>query len=214
MASGLNATAARIFRITHIKNVPWILRHGLHCRSSDIADPDFVPIGNPDLIHKRSDRPVPIPPGGWLADYVPFYFTYASPMLYNIVTGYQGIKQVPRSDIVILVASLRDLVDRTVPVIFTDSHAYPQTARYFSSPDDLDRIDWTLLQQRDFKRDPDDPGKVERYQAEALVHRHLPVGHLIGMIGHTENEVRTLRRWGEEAAVDLKVAARPNWYFA
>jgi hypothetical protein len=32
-----------------------------------------------------------------------------------------------------------------------------------------DWVDWPLLQKRDFKRDPDDPAKLERYQAEALV---------------------------------------------
>ena len=36
---------AHIFRITHIDNVPWILKHGLHCQSSGTKDPNFVPIG-------------------------------------------------------------------------------------------------------------------------------------------------------------------------
>ena len=47
-------------------------------------------IGNPDLIDKRTHRIVPAPPGGTLSDYVPFYFTLYSPMLYNIKTGMEG----------------------------------------------------------------------------------------------------------------------------
>ena len=70
--SALSPDKALIFRITHIANVPWILANGLHCRSSAVQDPNFVEIGNPDLIDKRKHRIVPVPPGGALSDYVPF----------------------------------------------------------------------------------------------------------------------------------------------
>ena len=82
--NSLNSERALIFRIAHIKNTPWILDHGLHCRNSEECDPNFVEIGNPELIVKRIHRTVPISPGGLLSDYIPFYFTPYSPMLYNI----------------------------------------------------------------------------------------------------------------------------------
>lgn len=53
MAITLNSDKALIFRITHIANVPWILRNGLHCKNAEITDPNFVSIGNPELISKR-----------------------------------------------------------------------------------------------------------------------------------------------------------------
>ena len=74
MTIRLNATRALIFRITHIANVAWILRNGLHSRNSGVRDPNFIRIGNPELIQRRATRPVPVPPGGTLSDYVPFYF--------------------------------------------------------------------------------------------------------------------------------------------
>jgi hypothetical protein len=46
MSKDLNPDKALIFRITHLDNVPWILDNGLHCRSSEVLDPDFVNIGN------------------------------------------------------------------------------------------------------------------------------------------------------------------------
>ena len=73
--SNLNPEKALIFRITHIANVSWILKNGLHCSNGHTSDPNYVPIGNKDLITRRSARAVPIPPGGTLSDYVPFYFT-------------------------------------------------------------------------------------------------------------------------------------------
>lgn len=63
---------ARIFRITHIDNIEWAVRHGLHCRNSVTKDPNYKEIGNPDI---------------------PFYFTPYSPMLLNIKTGYLGLRK-------------------------------------------------------------------------------------------------------------------------
>jgi len=83
----LGPEKALIFRITHIDNMPWMLINGLHCRNSPDRDPNFVEIGNRDLIGKRASRVVPIHPGGTLSDYIPFYFTPCSPMLLNIKTG-------------------------------------------------------------------------------------------------------------------------------
>lgn len=87
MSKDLNPDKALIFRITHLNNVPWVLDNGLHCRSSDILDPNFVIIGNLELIEKRQCRVVDVGPGGTLSDYIPFYFTPFSPMMYNIKTG-------------------------------------------------------------------------------------------------------------------------------
>ena len=60
--SELTPEEALIFRVTHIDNVAWILEHGLYCKASDLQDPNFVAIGNPDLIQKRTQRRVPMGP--------------------------------------------------------------------------------------------------------------------------------------------------------
>ena len=64
MSKDLNPEKALIFRIVHRDNIPWILDHGLHCRNSTTFDPNYVDIGNVDLIAKRNGCPVPKPPGG------------------------------------------------------------------------------------------------------------------------------------------------------
>ncbi|MCH8049682.1 DUF4433 domain-containing protein [Patescibacteria group bacterium] len=213
MAISLNSDKAFIFRITHIANVSWILNNGLHCKSAEIMDPNFVQIGNPELISKRATRDVPVPPGGSLSNYIPFYFTPHSMMMYNIVTGYGGIRQFSNRDIVILVSSLRSLEGSGVQAVFTDRHAYLKAAQFFNSLDKLSEIDWGILQQRDFRRDPDNPEKTDRYQAEALIYRHLPVEQLAGIVCHGMNEKRTLNRQREELGMQLKIIAQPSWYF-
>lgn len=211
--SALKPENGLIFRITHIANVPWILDHGLHCRNSLERDPNYVEIGNPELIQKRTQRVVPIPPGGVLSDYIPFYFTPYSPMLLNIKTGHNGIRRRPMSEIVIMVSALPTLVEQNLPFVFTDRHAYLQTASFFNDLARLDCLPWTLLQTRDFKKDVYDPGKFERYQAEALVHRHLPVTALIVIVCHGEAQAAALRGEIENRRQNLQIAVKPNWYF-
>jgi hypothetical protein len=123
MVYDLGPEKALIFRITHRDNVPWILDHGIHCRNSAVVDPNFVPIGMRDLIERRRTRPMKCHLGGTLADYVPYYFTSHSPMFYNIITGYNGLRQFPNEEIVILVSSLHTIAGRGLPFVFTDRHA-------------------------------------------------------------------------------------------
>ena len=105
MATTLNPEKALIFRIIHRDNLPWILDHGLHSSNGEIADPNYRNIGNVDLIGRRNQRKVRVGPGGALSDYVPFYFTPFSIMMYNIHTGY-NVRQVPNEEILIVVSSL------------------------------------------------------------------------------------------------------------
>lgn len=211
--NSLNAQKALIWRIVHKDNIPWILQHGLHAGNSSIQSPDWVHIGNPELTDKRAKHQVPLPPGGVLNDYVPFYFTPFSPMLRNISTGWGGITKRANDDIVILVSSLRKLEEMGYPYVFTDSHAYYMWANFYADLAHLGEVDWPLIQSRDFKRDPDDPGKFERYQAEALVYECCPVEALKGMVCYSEKTKQQLDVLVGKFGHKLDVHARPEWYF-
>jgi hypothetical protein len=213
MSSNLNPAKALIFRITHRDNLPWVLDHGLYARNGEVPDPNFRNIGNLDLIGKRSRRVVPVNPGGTLSDYVPFYFTPFSIMMYNIKTGYGGLQRVPNDEIIIFVSSLHHVAAQGIPFVFTNQHAYPQMAEYFTDLAQLDRVDWPLLQSRDFKHDPDDPGKKERYQAEALIWRHVPLNALLGICCSTETVKTQIGEQLYGRGLALKASVQSNWYF-
>ncbi len=213
MSKDLNPEKALIFRITHRDNIPWILDRGLHCASSKTLDPNYVNIGNADLIGKRNGHPVPQPPGGSLSDYVPFYFTPFSIMLLNIKTGWGGIRKRENQEIAIMVTSLHTLKKRGLPFLFTDRHAYLATAQFLSDLARLDQIDWPRLQQRDFKADPEDPSKKERYQAEALVHKHVPVDALSGFVCYNDDAAAAINKALAERKMASKVVKKPDWYF-
>lgn len=210
----LTPEKALIFRITHRENVPWILRNGFHCGNAERLDPDFVNIGNPELIDRRRVRRVPIEPGGTLGDYVPFYFTPCSPMLYNITTGYGGIHRRENSEIVVFVSSLRKLAQMAVPFVFTDRHAYLKIARFANDVSQLDMVDWKLLRSRDFQRNPENPESFERYQAEALVHRHLPVKGLEGLACYNEDILKEVQALATDSDLQMHIAIREEWYFS
>lgn len=204
---------ALIFRIVHRDNLPWLLDNGLHCPSSRTANPSYVSIGNPDLIDKRQGKAVPISPHGMLSDYVPFYFTPFSIMLLNIKTGRHGLTRRSSSEIVILVSSVHELNRRNIPFIFTDGHAYAKESSFWSDISRLDMIDWNILQRRDFTRDNEDIGKTTRYQAEALIHKFLPVDALRGIVCHDETEASNAQSLLTQRNLELKVIAKPGWYF-
>jgi hypothetical protein len=202
---------ARIFRITHIDNIPWILRHGLHCGTSGTLDPNFRGIGSADLIEMRKIKTVPIPPEGTLGDYVPFYFTSRTPMLMNIKTGY-NVPMLPMEEIVIIVSSLHRWMSLGIPFVFTDRRSYYSNAQFFADLADLERIDWDILVRSDFKRDVNDLDRKERYQAEALAHRHVPIAAVEGMICYAAAQHEVVTRAVSDAGVGLPVVVEPTYF--
>jgi hypothetical protein len=205
----LNPDKALIFRIVHRYNLADMLANGCRCRSA-AAGQKYVEIGNLELIQRRIGRPIPCGPGGTLNDYVPFYFTPYSPMLYNIKTGYGGVPKKPMSEILILVSSLPKLKEMGIPFVFSDRHAYLKTALFSDDLADLDRIIWPVLQERNFQRD--DLERFEKYQAEALVHGHLPLGALIGIVCYDQAVKASVQADVDATGLDLKVVAQSGWY--
>lgn len=202
-----------MFRIVHVANVAWILEHGMHCRASTVQDPNYINIGSASLIDKRSRRVVPIAPGGTLSNYVPFYFTPFSIMMYNIHTGHGGITKRANKDIVIFVSSIHRLRELGLPFVFTNQHAYTVDAEFYDQIKDLQKIDWPLLRSRNFKTDDADPGKQSRYQAEALVPQQVPLKALLGVGCYNDAVRQELEAMTQVRDQNLSVKTTPTWYF-
>lgn len=185
----------------------------MFARSSSQQDANYVNIGSPELIAKRRQRHIPISPGGTLSDYVPFYFTPFSIMMYNIKTGYQGVTCRPNEEIVICISSQHRIVELNLPFVFTNGHALMVEADFYNNLADLDKIDWLLLQSKDFKRDPNDLYKQFRYQAEALVHHHVPLHALRAMVCFNDSGCSELETLRDEFNRCLEIRVHPKFYF-
>src|SRR5580693_7223961 len=95
-----------LYRISHIANLEHDQLNGLHTGKSQYANPHYLQIGDSTLITYRKDIPAPDPPGGTLADYIPFYLGPRSPMLYQIATGWEDIQKYSQEDIIYYITSL------------------------------------------------------------------------------------------------------------
>ncbi len=99
--------------------------------------------------------------------------------------------------------------------MFSDRHAKLETATFFDDDSKLaDAVDFNLLQRRDFKRDPERPDKVERYQAEALAYQHVPVAAILGVGCYTSTIKSQLEATCSDLGVKVKVVHRSEWYFS
>jgi hypothetical protein len=206
----INPEKAFIFRICHKDNLGKVLSDGGFLCRNKANTSKYVEIGNQELIAKRKAHPVPNGPGGTLGDYVPFYFTPYSPMLYNIKTGYNGIPKKPIEDILIFVASLHSLKQQNIPFVFTDRHAYLKLAQFSDDLADLEWIIWPVLQARNFKKD--DMEKFDKYQAEALVHDMLPLASVMGIACYNDNVSTEVKQQCDAAGKNVQIVTRSNWF--
>lgn len=167
--------------MTHIDNLPIILRDGMYAPNVKTY-PEYINIGDVSLIEQRGVFYVPISPGGVLAEYVPFYFGGHSPMLLNIKTGHRGVQKREQREIVFLCTHI-DIVTQVCPEFcFTDGHAKDRMTAFFNNLVDLDKVDWTAVEEQYWYSTEDKPDRMRRKQAEFLIKTHVPISCISGII--------------------------------
>lgn len=62
-------------------------------------------------------------------------------------------------------------------------------------------------------RSNDDLGKMDRYQAEVIAHREVPVAALLRVACYSRDSGERAEAMIAEAGVDLKVIVKPGWFF-
>lgn len=202
-----------IYRITHYKNLPFILKHGLHCQNARIQDHDFVQIGFPTLINQRNDRTVPVEPFGTLADYVPFYFTVRSPMLFVIAKGNDPeVIKTPQEEIVYLVSTIEKLEEIGIQYIFTDRHAKLDYATFYNNHTDIKELDWDIIKSDTWGRQSGIQRK-EIKQAECLIYKRLTLAGIIGIACKSQIMYDEVNRMMKRAGMMIPLKIKPEWYF-
>ncbi|MDY7106777.1 MAG: DUF4433 domain-containing protein [Actinomycetota bacterium] len=202
-----------LFHFTHVSNLASIAASGL---SSD-NDPAFGPItdvGSQDIKRQRRSREVPLPPGGVVADYVPFYFAARSPMLGSIHTGRVRTYTGGQDDIVYLVSAIERIVEAALPFVFTDRNAVYDYARFGNSEAQIGEfVDWQLMEARMSNNTPEQPDRMERRMAEFLVHRHVPWPAFLGVAAKDATRARAAGSALASVGVQATIRERPEWYF-
>lgn len=208
---GLQPNVVKIYRMVHIDNMEYLLTHGMFSKDYPDADPDYINIGDSDLIAKRREYPVGInPPGGELGEYVPFYFGRLSPMLLNIKTGYRGIAKRPQSDIVYIVCQVNDIIDNCDEWCFTDGHAKTRITTFYNDLSDLSQVYWEKVDQRYWHNTEDDLDRMRHKQAEFLVRTHVPVQCIAEIVTYNKDAAEIVTKLIEKLNLNIPVRVNPG----
>lgn len=205
----------KIYHITPLENLPSIIENGgllafSNCFECEIQ---YSSIAHSNIQDRREITNVKIPPYGTLHDYVPFYFAPRSPMLYTIsrgnVEGYKGDQR----QIIHLVSSVQEVINKNIPFAFTDGHAIMQFTNFYNQESDLEHIDWQIMKEKYWFDTNEDGDRKRRRQAEFLAYKSFP-WNLVSEIGVMDKEI------AEQANNCIKksvhkpgIIVKENWYY-
>lgn len=204
-----------IYHITHIDNLSSILRDGCLWCDSERNRRRLVTSGiaHENIKRRRAARQVPACKGGFLANYVPFYFAPRSPMLgaihVGVVEGYSG----GQSRILHLVSSVERVIENQLPYAFTNGHAEMAVTRFYEDLSDLNQIDWDLMRSKRWNDTKTDGNRKWRRQAEFLVHNSFPVS-LFEEIGVFSRSISDdVNQILELEGREIQVKIQRDWYY-
>jgi hypothetical protein len=199
-----------LFRMTHIENIPHILKYGITHPSSHNANPEFVPIGDLTLISTRND--FLLNNGKKLGDYIPFYFGVRTPMLYVIQNGYNMVTLTPAENIVYCITSVQKIIEQQSDFVFTNGHAVERFTSQYSHTDiiNIDNIiDWKAVMAK-YWQDENDLDLKRRKEAEFLVLGDIVIEAILVFGVYNRNAQNRIIEFGADAT---KVLIKPDYYF-
>lgn len=178
------------------------------------ADPNYINIGDNDLIAKRNDYSVKIiPPGGNLGEYVPFYFGAHSPMLLNIKTGYRGITKRLQSDIAYIICDASDVIQQCPDWCFTDGHAKTAITEFYNSMDNIGEVDWDAVKEKHWNNTEEDFDRMRRKQAEFLVKEYVPVACIGHIVVYNDDKRILIQNMVVNLGLNIQVSASTKLYY-
>jgi hypothetical protein len=203
-----------VFRIIPIQNLKYILRDGLHCKNAGKTDKGFVTIGSKEIITQRDTSIVKCYPDTVVNDYVPFYFSVRTPMLYNIVTGH-GVPASPQKDIIYLCCKLSELATEDFQWCFTDGNAAKKISKFSNNIKNLEHLDWRSIKTTDFRDEnaDGDEDRVRKKHAEFLVKDHVPVDYINGIAVLNQTIKEQVEAIIEDFDLTINIKIKPEYYF-
>lgn len=204
-----------LYRMTHIENIPHILRYGIVHRSSPNRNPDFVSIGDRSLIDFRCTKTVNVADHSLvLGDFIPFYFDVRMPMLYVIQRGGNYVEKARKAEeIVYVVVLLKTIVDSNLLYYFSDGHATDFLTTFYdrTNINDLPSIiDWNAVKSKYWSGDGIETDIKRRKQAEFLVKQDLSPDFIVGFVCYNEQAKNQLISYGIDGQ---RIKVFPNAYY-
>lgn len=212
----------KVYRITHIDNIPHILQNGITHRNSPNCNPDFVSIGDISLISTRDNKHIIVDNGDLLndsskiitlGDFIPFYFGVKMPMLYVIQNGGNFvITSTPASKIIYMACTVSRLIVDQENYYFSDGHATDSLTTFYDrtkigSLSEI--IDWDAVKAA-YWSGQDNLNLKRKKQAEFLASKDIAANLIHGFGCYNEAAKNKLFDLGIKEEI-IKVI--PNAYY-
>lgn len=199
-----------LFHMTHVDNLASILNTGqLKSYSQLFRDStSYRDIAAQDVQSRRAETRVPLQPGGFLHDYVPFYFAGRSPMLYVVKNS-----GTPQKDLIYLMTNTDKIASSKLPFVYTDGHAIMFLSSFYNSLDDLDCIDWDVMDSEYWNDTVDFPDRKRKRQAEFLIHQALPLQYITGIATYNTGTKLKVEELVQDYGHSLNVHEVPKFYY-
>lgn len=208
-----------LLHFTHIDNLPAIIASGsLHSDAVTRAVGPVTEVGDPYIKAERRNRAVPVPPGGVVGDYVPFYFAPRSPMMFRIASdcrdGVAGRYSGGDRPLVYLWTRVSTLVTAGVRCLVTDGNAAAAATTFRADPGEAATlVDWPLMREKHWRDTEADPDRRRRRAAELLAHGSVPLSAIEGCAVYSDKHVEAVRMTGSSTSFTQCVLVRPSWYY-
>ncbi len=212
----------KIYRMTHIANIPHILQHGITHSNSPNYNPKFIPIGDISLINTRNNKTVTVDNNNnfdsskttiTLGDYIPFYFGLKMPMLYVIQnSGNFIVSSTSPEKIIYLACNVSQIITGQKKFFFSDGHATDNLTTFYdkSKINDLPQIiDWSAVNASYWGGQENLIVKWKK-QAEFLVSEDIAPDSVVEFVCYnnaTKNELIAL------GVIENRIIVKSNAYY-
>jgi hypothetical protein len=215
-----------LFHFTHIDNLPAILEQGALYSDAAIRSAGRLAneAGDPAIKQRRRGQPVTCSPGGYVGDYVPFYFAARSPMMLKLKSGRVPTFTGDHRDLVYMVSDVSTIVAGGVAFAISDRNAAVAVAEFTNDASELGDlsqphpqsafIDWPLMQRTQWHDTPEYPDRMERRMAEFLVHDRVPLNLLLGAGVYSGDQKARVEQLFADWGCELPVVVKPDWYYS
>ncbi|MGI8554197.1 MAG: type II toxin-antitoxin system toxin DNA ADP-ribosyl transferase DarT [Dehalococcoidia bacterium] len=154
---------------------------------------------------------MPCGPGGPQHDYVPFFFAPRPPMFYTIHKG--NVRDARQNQILHLVSSVERVAASGCIYVSTDGHTIMAFTEFFDDANDLDKVDWGVMQLRYWYDTRERPDRKRQRQGEFLAHRFVR-WEAVEEIGVENDRIRTnVQLLLRDRPHQPLVRIRRDWYY-
>jgi hypothetical protein len=217
----MNIDDIKLYRMTHIFNIPHILQYGIVHRNSANASSNYVAIGDVTLINTRNSKHIIINNGNIsnmvgkviLGDFIPFYFGVRMPMLYVVQHGGNFVAQATLPEnIIYLTCLLSDIIQSGYLYYFSDGHATDSLTSFYDNTQIANLpniIDWVAIESQ-YWGGEDNLDLKRKKQAEFLIGNDISPTCLFGFFCYNAAAKERLLEMGVQ---DYQIKIAPNAYY-